>query len=90
MKEIKPTVRELRVVLNSIGKNEHGIAGHYNDQRVKGGRIKFWTKDNLKCRTTEIEVLMRKLFPSFSFRVVSYGGNSRFGLYTCHFDKVTG
>ena len=78
--EPRPSMREIRVVLNSLNLGYETTGEHYNDKRVAGGRIKFYSKDNIKPHhMIEMENRLRMLFPSDVFKVEKYLGNS----YTC-------
>lgn len=77
-KPIAPTVREVKVILNSFGYSLYHT--HYNDLRVKGGRIKFYCEENIRHILDGVEDRLEMLFPDSSFRVSKYKGDA----YTVH------
>lgn len=83
---IKPSIREVRVVLSSLGFQHEHIQYHYNDTRVRGGRIKFYTSQNIDHLTTKLENRLGVLFPGYVIDVTRYGRN----LYTVHFKDEDG
>ena len=80
MKAIQPTMREVRVVLNSLNLGYELTGEHYNDKRVMGGRIKFYSNDNIHpWHLMDMEDKLNDLFPGNVFKVEKYLGTS----YTC-------
>lgn len=74
---IKPTMREVRVVLNSLNLGYETTGEHYNDQRVMGGRIKFYSNDNIHSwHLADMEDKLKSLFPGDVFKVEKYKGKS--------------
>ena len=74
---IKPTMREVRVVLNSLNLGYETTGPHYNDGRVMGGRIKFYSNDNIhEWHLMDMENRLRMLFPSDVFKVEKYIGKA--------------
>lgn len=77
MMKVKPTVRELKVILNSLGVDKE-IQYHYNDQRVRGGRIKAYFEYGSDIRPVVshlfglIELRLKMLFPDNAFNVEQY------------------
>ena len=71
--KVKPTIREVKVVLNSFGIDKK-IKRHYNDKRVRGGRIKayFEDKHNVSHLFRLIEDRLSVLFPENVFSVDHY------------------
>ena len=77
---IKPTMRDVRVVLNSLNCGYETTGEHYNDQRVAGGRIKFFSNDNIRTHhMIDMENRLQMLFPGEVFKVEKYLGKA----YTC-------
>lgn len=75
-------MREVRVVLNSLNLGYETTGEHYNDKRVAGGRIKFYSNDNIKPHhMIEMENRLQMLFPSDVFKVEKYLGDA----YCVHF-----
>ena len=81
VKKISPTVRELKVVLNSLGVDKE-IQYHYNDQRVRGGRIKAYFEYGSDIRPAVshlfglIELRLKMLFPENNFNVEQYNNRA--------------
>ena len=81
VKKISPTVRELKVVLNSLGVDKE-IEYHYNDKRVRGGRIKAYFEYGLDVRPSVGHLLgliadrMQLLFPESVFKVEQYNNRA--------------
>jgi hypothetical protein len=80
-KPINVTVREVKVVLNSLGYSLYHDS--YNDQRVNGGRIKFFCREDIRHVMGEVEERLEMLFPDKSFRVSKYKGAA----YTIHWNQ---
>ena len=81
---IKPTLREVKVVLNSLELNPD-IYCHYNDTRVNGGRIKFYSRNPIPPQAVQtLEDRLSDLFPRWNINVTSYGRNT----YTVHFKNI--
>tara|TARA_R110000737_G_scaffold194436_1_gene215588 strand:+ start:32 stop:283 length:252 start_codon:yes stop_codon:yes gene_type:complete len=71
MKEnkMKPTAREVKVILNSMGIELPFLTRIFNDKRKNGGRIKVWgvkvaTEDMFKLGS-----MLQILFPSLEIKV---------------------
>jgi hypothetical protein len=79
MMNIKPTLREVKVVLNSL-EQDPDIYCHYNDTRVNGGRIKFYSRNTIQPQDG-----LSDLFPRWNINVTSYGRNT----YTVHFKNIS-
>ena len=61
MNNLKPTAREVKVILNSIGlENPKYI---FNDKRVNGGRIKLWGYEMFRADMSKMRVMLQTLFP---------------------------
>lgn len=74
--KVKPTIREVKVVMNSLG-YEKEVMRHYNDKRVRGGRIKAYfsgTVSGVPLRT--IEGRLNVLFPEYVFKVEHYNNKA--------------
>ena len=81
---IRPTLREVKVVLNSLELNPD-IYCHYNDTRVNGGRIKFYSRNPIPPQAVQtLEDRLSDLFPRWNINVTSYGRNT----YTVHFKNI--
>ena len=81
---IKPTLREVKVVLNSLELNPD-IYCHYNDTRVNGGRIKFYSRNPIPPQAVQtLEDRLSDMFPRWNINVTSYGRNT----YTVHFKNI--
>jgi hypothetical protein len=77
MMKLKPTMREVRVVLNSLNLGYETTGEHYNDKRVMGGRIKFYSNDNIHpWHMIDMEDKLKGLFPGDVFKVEKYKGKS--------------
>ena len=73
-------MRDVRVVLNSLNCGYETIGEHYNDKRVMGGRIKFFSNDNIHpWHLMDMEDRLQMLFPGEVFKVEKYRGKA----YTC-------
>ena len=82
---IKPTLREVKVVLNSL-EQDPDIYCHYNDTRINGGRIKFYSRKTIQPQSVQLlEDGLSDLFPRWNIKVTSYGRNT----YTVHFKNIT-
>ena len=82
---IKPSLREVKVVLNSL-EQDPDIYCHYNDTRVNGGRIKFYSRNTIQPQSVQLlEDGLSDLFPRWNINVTSYGRNT----YTVHFKNIT-
>jgi hypothetical protein len=81
---IRPTMREVKVVLNSLELNPD-IYCHYNDTRVNGGRIKFYSRNPIPPQAVQtLEDRLSDMFPRWNINVTSYGRNT----YTVHFKNI--
>jgi len=70
-------MREVRVVLNSLNLGYELTERHYNDKRVMGGRIKFYSNDSIHpWHLTDMENRLQVLFPHDVFKVEKYLGKS--------------
>ena len=84
MMNIKPTLREVKVVLNSL-ELDPDIYCHYNDTRVNGGRIKFYSRNPIPPQAVQtLEDILSDMFPRWNINVTSYGRNT----YTVHFKNI--
>ena len=84
MMNIKPTLREVKVILNSLELNPD-IYCHYNDTRVNGARIKFYSRNTIPPQAVQtLEDRLSDLFPRWNINVTSYGRNT----YTVHFKNI--
>ena len=75
--KVKPTIREVKVVMNSLG-YEKEVMRHYNDKRVRGGRIKAYfsgTVSGVPLRTIEGR-LSCPMFPEYVFKVEHYNNKA--------------
>ena len=66
---MKPTAREVKVILNSMGIELPFLTRIFNDKRKNGGRIKVWgvkvaTEDMFKLGS-----MLQILFPSLEIKV---------------------
>ena len=85
MMNIKPTLREVKVVLNSL-EQEPDIYCHYNDTRINGGRIKFYSRKTIQPQSVQLlEDGLSDLFPRWKIKVTSYGRDT----YTVHYKNIT-
>mgnify|MGYP003640770278 CR=1 FL=1 len=87
MTKMKPTIREVRVVLEALGIDSDEITNHWNDQRVRGGRIKFYYRSGSAPLDTclgQLNDRLGSLFPDYKVEVTSYGR----GVYTVHFKET--
>lgn len=81
-KPLKVTMRDVRVVLNSLNLGYETTGEHYNDKRVMGGRIKFFSNDNIRTHhMIDMENRLQMLFPGEVFKVEKYRGKA----YCVHF-----
>ena len=73
MNNLKPTAREVRVILNSIGLKDPKYI--FNDKRVNGGRIKLWGYEMSLEDQSRLRVMLQTLFPNLleSIQVESWG-----------------
>ena len=70
-------MREVRVVLNSLNLGYETTGEHYNDKRVMGGRIKFFSNDNIHTwHLMDMEDKLNDLFPGNVFKVEKYLGDA--------------
>ena len=61
MNNLKPTAREVKVILNSIGlENPKRI---FNDKRVNGGRIKLWGYEMSNVDMSKMRLMLQIMFP---------------------------
>ena len=85
MMNIKPTLREVKVVLNSL-EQDPDIYCHYNDTRINGGRIKFYSRNTIQPQSVQLlEDGLSDLFPRWKIKVTSYGRDT----YTVHYKNIT-
>ena len=61
MNNLKPTAREVKVILNSIGLKFPNYI--FNDKRVNGGRIKMWGFQMAIADMSRMRVMLQMLFP---------------------------
>lgn len=64
---MKPTQREVRVILNSIG--VEAPLHMFNDKRKFGGRIKLWGLELPQESKDSLQLLMQTLFPDLKIEV---------------------
>ena len=64
MNNIKPTAREVKVILASIGLKEPFKI--WNDKRVKGGRMKLWNFQMSIADMSRMRVMLQQLFPNLA------------------------
>ena len=61
MNNLKPTQREIKVILSSIGLKEPFKI--WNDKRVNGGRMKLWNFQMAHGDMSKMRVMLMTLFP---------------------------
>ena len=74
MIKMKPQIRDLRVVINSLGTDKK-IQRHYNDKRVNGGRIKAYFDSEVTSIIHTLGLIENRLdllFPGNVFKVEQY------------------
>ena len=64
MNNIKPTAREVKVILASIGLRQPRKI--FNDKRVNGGRMKLWGYEMSHGDMSRMRVMLQQLFPNVS------------------------
>jgi len=64
MNNLKPTQREVKVILASIGLKEPFKI--WNDKRVNGGRMKLWNFQMSIGDMSRMRVMLQQLFPNLS------------------------
>jgi len=64
MNNLKPTAREVKVILASIGLKFPNYM--FNDKRVNGGRIKLWGFQMSIGDMSRMRVMLQQLFPNLS------------------------
>tara|TARA_R110001632_G_scaffold84726_1_gene186620 strand:+ start:981 stop:1232 length:252 start_codon:yes stop_codon:yes gene_type:complete len=71
MKEnkMKPTAREVKVILNSMGIELPFLTRIFNDKRKNGGRIKVWGVKVATENMFKLESMLQILFPSLEIKV---------------------
>jgi hypothetical protein len=75
---IKPTIREVRVILSSLNDlSEH--LGHYNDKRKNGGRIKL-SKQLKPSTLAQLQSGLESLFPNLEVEVYNHLWKSPLGM----------
>ena len=62
MIKLKPTAREVKVILSSIGLKFPNYI--FNDKRVNGGRIKLWGYEMSDIDMSKMSVMLQRLFPN--------------------------
>ena len=77
-------MREVKVILNSLGVDQKDIGMHYNDLRKSGGRIKFFTRYDESPLMEMLETRLSMLFPEQEIDVSNYHNR---GL-TVHFKEL--
>ena len=82
-KTIKPSIREVKVILNSLGIDQKDIGRHYNDQRKSGGRIKLFTRYDESPYASMLEHRLSNMFPEYAIDVNNYHNRGM----TVHFNK---
>ncbi len=83
MKDIRPTIREVKVILSSLGVDQKDIGMHYNDQRLRGGRIKFFTRYDESPKKDMLAAGLSILFPDWEVDVNNYHNRGM----TVHFNQ---
>ena len=74
--KVKPTIREVKVVMNSLG-YEKEINYHYNDKRVRGGRIKAYFSGTVSgVPLSTIQGRLAVMFPDYAFKVEHYNSKA--------------
>ena len=74
MNNIKPTAREVKVILASMGlKEPYHI---WNDKRVNGGRMKLWFFPLAIGDMSKMQVILQTLFPYLKYIKVERFKNS--------------
>ena len=61
MNNLKPTAREVKVILSSIGLKFPYYM--FNDKRVNGGRIKLWGYEMSSVDMSKMRVMLQTMFP---------------------------
>ena len=77
---IKPTQREIRVVLNALGLDDTPVM--YNDKRKNWRRIKICSRQYSHEDMGQIQDLLCKMFPSLKTLVYIHHGQSHYGYVT--------
>tara|TARA_S200002703_G_scaffold118868_1_gene104570 strand:+ start:616 stop:939 length:324 start_codon:yes stop_codon:yes gene_type:complete len=67
MTNMKPTAREVKVILSSIGLKLPNYI--FNDKRVNGGRIKLWVFQMAIGDMSRMRVMLQQLFPHLEITV---------------------
>ena len=70
MTNMKPTAREVKVILSSIGLKFPNYM--FNDKRVNGGRIKMWGFQMSIADMSRMRVMLQMLFPYLEIEVESF------------------
>ena len=77
-------MREVKVIFNSMELNPE-VYNHWNDKRVNGGRIKFYSRNDIPPQAVQtLEDRLSDMFPRLNVQVQHYGRN----VYTVHFKDV--
>jgi len=74
---IKPTIRDVRVVLNSMGIEFDGC--HFNDKRKNGGRIKLYGYKLSPELYSKMNEKLSALFPELGVSVYEHCARGRIG-----------
>lgn len=74
--KVKPTIREVKVVMNSLG-YEKEVMRHYNDKRVRGGRIKAYFSGTVSgVPLSTVQGRLAVMFPDYAFKVEQYNNKA--------------
>ena len=69
---MKPTAREVKVILNSLGIKLPDHTSIFNDKRKNGGRIKIWGVKVSTEHMFKLESMLWLLFPSLEIKVEQF------------------
>lgn len=76
MKKLSPSIREVKVVMNSLG-YEKEVMRHYNDKRVRGGRIKAYFSGTVSgVPLSTVQGRLAVMFPDYAFKVEQYNNKA--------------
>ena len=71
---MKPTAREVKVILSSIGLKFPNYM--FNDKRVNGGRIKMWGFQMAIADMSRMRVMLQTMFPYLEIEVERFKGST--------------
>ena len=74
MTNMKPTAREVKVILSSIGLQFPNYI--FNDKRVNGGRIKMWGFQMAIADMSRMRVMLQTMFPYLEIEVERFKGST--------------